>query len=73
VESSSDSDSPSIRSDLVETTAVVLGDIAEECKGIAEILRGGIALATLMGPVPLEITLRSGGMVISAAWRIGLS
>ena len=69
MERSSDSDSPSIRSDVVETTAVVLGDIAEECKGIAEILRGGTALATLMGPVPLEIRLRSVSMAISAAWR----
>ena len=69
MESSSDTDSPSIPSDLVETTAVVLGDIAEECKGIAEILRGGTALATLMGPIPLEIMLRSGSMVISAAWK----
>ena len=69
MERSSDSDSPSIRSDVVETTAVVLGDIAEECKGIAEILRGGPALATQTDPISLEIMLRSGSMVISAAWR----
>jgi len=69
VESSSDFDPSSIRSDLVETSTVVLGDIAEEYKGIAEILRGGTALATLMGPIPLEIMLRSGSMAISAAWR----
>ena len=64
VESSSDFDLH------VETTAVVVKDIEEECKGIADMVgaisRGGTAVAPLLGPLPLEIRLWSGSMVISA-------
>ena len=61
MESSSDVDPPTFNSH-VETTDVVLGDMEEEYKGVADIS----AVAKLLGPVPLGIRFWSDSIVISA-------
>ena len=61
MESSSDVDPPTFNSH-VETTAVVLGDMEDEYKGVVDIS----AVAKLLGPVPLGIGLWSDSIAISA-------
>lgn len=50
----------------VETTAVVLGDMEGEWKGVADMVAAISAVAKLLDPVPLGIKLWSDSIVISA-------
>lgn len=65
MESSSDFDPPTFNSH-VETTAVVLGDMEGECRGVADMVAAISAVAKLLDPVPLGIKLWSDSIVISA-------